>query len=104
MREGNSSRRQGVGIDNHGWVEHGYGTERNGGAAGGRAQQWHIERRRCCDGSERGIVDTRQSSCGWVGSGAGAKGQGNREVEAEGGQLSHCHPSSVLASMVLAQP
>ena len=56
------------------------------------------------DGSEHDSVDTRQSSCGWAGSGVEAEGHGNREVKAEEGWRSHRHPSSALASIVLAQP
>ena len=102
MREGNDSRQQGVGLDNGNGVEHGYGAECNGGATGGRAQQWHIEGRLRGYGSNCDSVDARQSSCGWVGSGVGAEGNGNREVEAEEGQRSHRCPSSALASVMLA--
>ena len=104
MREGNGSQRQGVGLYNGGGVEQGYGAERNSGTAGGRLQHWHIEGRRHCEGSECGSIDVRQSSHGWAGSGVWAKGHDNREVEGEEGQQSHCHPSSILASMMLAQP
>ena len=83
-------------------MEHGYGMERNGGAAGGRVRQWHIEGRHS-DGYKRGSVDVRHSSRGWAGNGVGAKGHGNREVEAEKGRRSNCHPSSALASIALAQ-
>ena len=86
MREGNGSQRQGVGLDNGGRVEHGYGAERNGRIVVGRLRWWHLEGWRHGDGSERNSVDARQSSCGWAGSGAGAEGHGNREVEAEEGR------------------
>ena len=85
MREENGSQRQGVGIDNNGEVEHGYGVERNSGGAGDRAQQWHIEGRRHGDGPSHNSIGARQSSRGWTGSGVGAKGCGNREVGAEEG-------------------
>ena len=93
-----------MGLDNGGRVEHGYGAERNDGTVGDILRQWHTEGRRRGDGSERDSVDARQSSRGWAGSGVEAKGHGNREVEAEEGQHSHRHPSSALASVVLAQP
>ena len=64
MREGNISQRQGMGLDNGGGVERGCGAEHNGGTAGDRLRQWHIEGQRRGDGSERNSVDTRQSSCG----------------------------------------
>ncbi len=70
---------------------------------GGRIQQWHMEGQRRGDESKRGSVDARQSSRGWAGSGVGAEGHNSREVEAEEGRQSHCHPSSALASMMLAQ-
>ena len=103
MREDNVSRRQGMGLDTGSGVEHGYGAERNGGTVGDRLRQWHIEGRWRGDGSECNSVDARQSSRGWAGSGVGAEGHGNKEVEAEERRRSHCHPSSVLASMMLAQ-
>ena len=62
MREGNGSRQQGMGLDNGGVVEHGYGADRNNGATGDRARQWHIEGRRHGDVSERGSVGAIQSS------------------------------------------
>ena len=74
-----------MGIDNGGRVEYGYGVERNGWAAGGRARQFHIEGWRRGDGSERDSVGARHSSRGWAGSGVGAEGHGHREVEGEEG-------------------
>ena len=56
-----------MGLDNGNSVEHGYGAEGNRGTVGGRAQQCHIEGRRCGDvskcssvGAHRAVVD------GWV--------------------------------------
>ena len=103
MREGNGSRQQDMGLDNGGGVEHGCGVERTGGAAGDKAQQRHMKGWRHGNGSKRGSIDTRQSRCGWAGSGVGAKGHNSREVEVEEGQRFHHHPSSALASMILAQ-
>ena len=85
MREDYVSRQQGLGIDNDGEVEHGYGAERNDGAARCRARQWHVEGWRHDDWSEHGSVGARQSSRGWAGSDVGAEGHGNREVEGEEG-------------------
>ena len=62
MREGNGSRRQGVVLDNGGGVEHGYGAESNGGTAGGKLWQWHIEGWRRGDGYEYSSIDARQNS------------------------------------------
>ena len=104
MREGNASQRQGMRLDDGGGVEHDYGGERNGGTVGDRLWQWHIEGRRRGDGADCNIVDARQSSRGWAGSGVKAEGHGNRVVKAEEGQRSHRHPSSALASIVLTQP
>ena len=59
MREGNGIRQQGVGLDNAGRVEHGYGAENTGGTAGVRLRQWHIEGWRRGDGSECDSVDVR---------------------------------------------
>jgi len=42
-REGDVSQQQGMGLDNSGRVEHGYGAKRNGGKVGDRIQQWHTE-------------------------------------------------------------
>ena len=104
MREENISRRQGVGLDNCGRMEHSYRAERNSRATEGIAQQWYKKGRGRGDGSKHGSVGARQNSRGWTGSDIGAEGHGNREVKAEGGQRSHRHPSSALASIILAQP
>ena len=74
------------------------------GQQGDTSWQWHIEGQRRSDGSKRSSVGTRHSSCEWMGSGVGAEGHGNREVETEKGQQLHRHPSSLLASMMLVQP
>ena len=74
-----------MGLDNGGGLEHRYGAERNGRTSGCGLQQWYIEGLRCGDGSECGSVDVKQSSRGWTGSGVGAKGHDNREVEGEEG-------------------
>ena len=70
----------------------------------GRLRQWHIEGLHRGHGSECDSVDVRQSSRGLAGSGVGAKGHDNREIEAKEGQQSHRRPSSTLASMMLAHP
>ena len=104
MREVNGSQREGVGLDNGERVEHGYGVELNDGTAGDRRWSWHTDGRRRGDESECNIAAARQSSRGCVGSGVEAEGRSNREIEAEEDRRYHCHPSSALVSMMLAQP
>ena len=51
--------------------------------SGEQRLQWPIVGQRRGDGSKRSSVGVRQNNRGWAGSDVGAKGHGNREVEAE---------------------
>ena len=79
----NGSQRQGVGLNNGGGVDHGYGAEHNGMAVGGRTQQLCIAGWWQGVGFEHASVNTRQGSHGWAGSDIRAECHGNREVDAE---------------------